>query len=169
MLFTQLQLLYDSQVIIHCCDLPAVERQIKMQYVDIGCPPWLPGMLCCAVLCWLLSRCRTGCVASSIDVDSSIVAHFRIPSSIKCIRSRVACIRWVRNRRPVFHASMESPSSCCCNTSQADATAIAAMSAELLAEHCLFCLSCVSFACFFLSNRLLPFSALMCRYHSSSC
>ncbi len=106
---------------------------------------WQHGMLCCAVLCWLLSHCLTGCVASSIDADSSTVTQLRIPSSIKRIHSQVACIRWVRNRRPVFYASIKSPSPCCCDTSHADATASAAMSAELLAEHCSSCLFCVSF------------------------
>ncbi len=47
-----LQLLCDLQVINHCCDLPAVERQDTMQCVDVCCPPCLPGsMACCAVLC----------------------------------------------------------------------------------------------------------------------
>ena len=142
-----LQLLCDLQVINHCCDLPAVERQDTMQCVDVCCPPCLPGsMACCAVLCRAGSHCLTGCVASSIDADSPIVTQCRIPSSIKHVHSPGACIRWARNRRPVFHTSVEPPSSCCCDTSRADATARAAMSAELLAEHCFFGLFYVSFA-----------------------
>ena len=107
------------------------------------------AVLCCAVLCRAGSHCLTGCVASSTDADSPIVTQCRIPSSIKHVHSPGACIRWARNRRPVFHTSVEPPSSCCCDTSRADATARAAMSAELLAEHCFFGLFCVSFALFF--------------------